>query len=79
MGLVVSRLDSREKACFSRLSTGSQFLGRESNSHYHLHMKCLSTVCPSIHGSQPEIPDSVKVKLNLTQLMYLYSCFRIQL
>ena len=39
MGLVVSHAERR---LVSNLSTGSQFLGRESNSHYHLHMKCLS-------------------------------------
>ena len=38
MGLVVARAERR---LVSNLVTGSQFLGRESNSHYHLSMQCL--------------------------------------
>ena len=62
MGLVVSRAERR---LVSNLSTGSQFLGRESNSHYHLHMKCLSTVCPAFNGRLLEIPHNVKANLSL--------------
>ena len=35
MGLVVARAERR---IVSNLATGTQFLGRESNSHYHAHM-----------------------------------------
>ena len=76
MGLVVSRA---ERQLVSNLSTGSQFLGRESNSHYHLHMKCLSTVCPAFNGRMLEIPHNVKANLSLMQKMYLNCCFGIQL
>ena len=39
MGLVVARM---ERWMVSNLTTGAQFLGKESNSHYHAHMSCLS-------------------------------------
>ena len=47
-GLVVSRLERR---LVSNLATGAQFMGKESNSHYHAHMACLQQVCPSFKGT----------------------------
>ena len=76
MGLVVSRAERR---LVSNLSTGSQFLGKESNSHYHLHMKCLSVVCPTFHGGMLQVPLDVKAKLNDMQNIFLNCCFDIQL
>jgi len=37
MGLLVARAETR----LVSNHTGTEFLGRESNSHYHLHMECL--------------------------------------
>ncbi len=48
LGLVVSRAERR---MVSNLSTGAQFMGRESNSHYHLHLHCIRIACSSFHGS----------------------------
>ena len=76
MGLVVSHAERR---LVSNFSTGSQFLGKESNSHYHLHMKCLSVVCPTFHGGMLQIPLDVKAKLNDMQKIFLNCCFDIQL
>ena len=39
MGL---RVAQAERRLVSNLVTGTQFLGRESNSHYHLHMACIN-------------------------------------
>ena len=38
LGLVVAH---PERRLISNLITGAQFLGKESNSHYHAHLKCL--------------------------------------
>ena len=62
MGLVVARAERR---LVSNLATGTQFLGRESNSHYHLHMACLKAADSTFTGDQDlVIPDDVKTKLN---------------
>jgi len=49
MGLLVARAERR---LVSNLHTGTEFLGRESNSHYHLHMECLKRAQPSFSGDQ---------------------------
>ena len=51
----------------------------EKVTHYHLPLKCLSTVCPAFNGRMLEIPHNVKANLSLTQKMYLNCCFGIQL
>ena len=60
MGLVVARAERR---LVSNLSTGVQFLGRESNSHYHLHMMCLRSADGTFNGSDMVIPEDVRAKL----------------
>ena len=72
MGLVVSRLERR---LVSNLLTGTQFLGRESNSHYHLHTACLKAADSNFTGVDLVIPDEVKINLNNFQKVYLISCF----
>ena len=74
MGLVVARAERR---LISNLATGTQFLGRESNSHYHLHMACLKEADSAFTGDQDlVIPDEVKIKLNNFQKVYLITCFK---
>ena len=74
MGLVVARAERR---LVSYLATGIQFLGKESNSHYHLHMACLKAADSAFTGDQDlVIPDEIKIKLNNFQKVYLISCFK---
>ena len=57
MGLVVARAERR---LVSNLSTGTQFLGKESNSYYHLHIACLKAAdCTFNRDSDLVIPDEV--------------------
>ena len=48
--------------------TGMHFLGRESNSHYHVQMACLKLACPSFSGPQLIVPPDVKAKLTPEQV-----------
>ena len=68
MGLVVAHAERR---LVSNLSTGTQFLGRESNSHYHLHLLCLMKVDPSFIGKNLVVPEELKPLLTAVQKMYL--------
>ena len=74
MGLLVARAERR---LVSNLITGIQFLGRESNSHYHLHMMCLKLAKPSFTGEELVIPDEVKSKLTAFQKVYLITCIQV--
>ena len=56
MGLVVARTKRR---LISNLSTGTQFLGRESNSHYHLRLSCLKTANGFVGYDEMIIPDDI--------------------
>jgi len=67
MGLVVARAERR---LVSNLVTGSQFLGRESNSHYHLNMQCLRKADSSFMSKDLVIPEVVS-KVSPMQKMYL--------
>ena len=73
MGLLVARAER----LVSNLVTGTQFLGRESNSHYHLRMTCLKLAKPSFTGEELVIPDEVKSKLTAFQKVYLISCIQV--
>ena len=75
MGLLVARAERR---LVSNLATGTQFLGRESNSHYHLHMACLKAAdCTFTADQDLIVPDDVKISLNEYQKVYLISCFKV--
>ena len=74
MGLLVARAERR---LVSNLHTGTEFLGRESNSHYHLHMECLKPAQPSFSGDQLVILDEVKGKLTTFQKVYLITCIQV--
>jgi len=74
MGLVVARA---ERKLLSNLATGVQFLGKESNSHYHLHLMCLKAADPSFKGGDLVISDEVKVQLTNLQRLYLVTCFQV--
>ena len=70
MGLVVARAKRR---MISNVSTGVQFLGRESNSHYHCRISCLQLVDPSFQGINLVVSDDVRSKLNRYQKLYIPS------
>lgn len=53
------------------VKTGAQFLGRESNSHYHLYMLCLRAVDSPFQGRELRIPEEVRGKLTTYQKVYL--------
>lgn len=74
MGLVVARAERR---MVSNLATGTQFLGRESNSHYHAHMWCLKKASNSFEGSDLVIDEAVKARLTPFQKIYLVSCLQV--
>ena len=74
MGLVVARAERR---LVSNLVTRTQFLGRESNSHYHLHMSCLKLAKPSFTGEELVMPDEIKSKLTAFQKVYLITCIQV--
>ena len=57
------------------LATGVQFLGKESNSHYHLHLSCLKSADVSFTGKDLMVPDDIKPALSAVQKMYLATCF----
>ena len=74
MGLVVAHAERR---LVSNLSNGTQFLGRESNSHYHLHLLCLKKADPSLLGKNLVVPEQLKPSLTAVQKMYLAACFDV--
>lgn len=74
LGLVVARAERR---LISNLATGVQFLGKESNSHYHLHLSCLKSADMSFTGKDLMVPDDIKPALSAVQKMYLATCFGI--
>jgi len=63
--LVVARAERR---LVQNTMTGMHFLGRESNSHYHVQMACLKLACPSFSGPQLIVPPDVKAKLTPEQV-----------
>ena len=74
MGLVVARTERR---LVPNVATGVIFLGRVSNSHYHLHLACITKADPSFKGPDLKVPIAVKSKLNMYQKLYLASCFNV--
>ena len=74
MGLVVAHA---ERHLVSNLSTGTQSLGRESNSHYHLHLLCLKKADSLFTGRNLVVPEELKPLLTAVQKMYLAACFDV--
>ena len=70
-------LVARAERLVSNLVTGTRFLGRESNSHYHLHMSCLKLAKSSFTGEELVIPDEIKSKLTAFQKVYLITCIQV--
>ena len=70
LGLVVSRAVRR---LVSNLATGVQFLGKESNSHYHAHRVCLVKADATFSGAKLVVPPDVKEN----QRMYLATCLGV--
>ena len=76
MGLVVDRAERR---MISNVTTGVQFLGRESNSHYHCRLICLQTADSCFQGKDLVITDDVRLKLTRYQKLYLLTCLQVHL
>ena len=74
LGLVVARVERR---LICNLATGVQFLGKESNSHYHLHLSCLKSADVSFTGKDLMVPDDIKPALSAVQKMYLATYFDV--
>ena len=73
LGLVVAHT---ERWIVSNLATGTQFLGRDSNSHYHAHMTCLKMVKSSFIEKDLIIPSTVQEHLTPIQKVYLTTCLQ---
>ena len=63
-----------ERRLISNIATGVQFLGKESNSHYHLHLSCLKSAEMTFTGKDLMVPDNIKPALTAVQKMYLATC-----
>ena len=73
LGLVVARAERR---LISNMTTGVQFLGKESNSHYHLHKSCLTAADATFNCSEIVIPDLVRTNLTAYQKIYFFFFFQ---
>ena len=76
MGLVVACMERR---MVSNLTTGAQFLGKETNSHYHAHMSCLRLASPLSKGSDLVVPEDVDILLTPFQKIFLTTCLQVAL
>jgi len=74
LGLVVAHA---ERCLICNLATGVQFLRKESNSHYHLHLSCLRGADISFTTRDLMVSDDIKNALLVVQKMYLTACFDI--
>ena len=74
LGLVFAR---PERRIVSNVATGVSFLGRESNSHYHLHMMCIRKADPSFKPTDLVSPMTLKNQLSVCQKLYLSRCFQL--
>jgi len=70
LGLVVARAERR---LVSNLVTGLQFLGKESNSHYHFDLHCIRAAEPTFSPGELVIPDDVRSSLSDTHRHFIYS------
>lgn len=69
-------LVQREARLVSNLVTGTQFLRKESNPHFHLHMACIKVADSTFTRDQDlTVPDDVKIRLTGYQKVHLLSCF----
>ena len=73
MGLVVAW---PERRLASNMATGVTFLGKKSNSYYHLHMACIVKADSSFNATTDLIIPST-LELNVYQKLYLTSCFNL--
>ena len=74
--LAVSRAERR---IISNLATGTQFLGKETNSHYHLKISCIKAADHTFQGPELVIPQAIKERLTTCQKTYLEICFKISI
>lgn len=59
MGLIALRAECR---VVTNITTGVQFLSKESNSHYHVHMNCLRQAMPQFTASNITIPQGTALR-----------------
>ena len=50
---------------------------KESNSHYHAHMKCLKIVDSSFNNDHLVIPEDLVAKFTVYQKFYLSTCLQV--
>ena len=50
---------------------------KESNSHYHAHMKCLKIVDSSFGGDHLVIPEDLVANLTVYQKFYFSTCLQV--
>ena len=74
LGLVVSRAEQR---LVPNLATGVQFMGKESNSHYHAHKLCLVKADATFTGKKLVVLPELRGKLNGYQRLYLATCLEV--
>ena len=53
-----------ERRLVSNMDTGVQFLGKESNFHYHAHKLCLLKADAKFNGRERVMPPELREKLN---------------
>ena len=73
LGMVVARAERR---LIINQSTGLQFLGKESNSHYHARLSCLQNASPSFKSEDLVIAEDIKSCLFLSKVLLaaLHEC-----
>ena len=71
LGLVVAHL---ERKLITNPTTGIQFWGRESNSHYHANVMCLKKMCATF---EIEVPKELIPELTILQKVYLMTCLQV--
>ena len=69
LDLLVSRAERR---IISNLATGTQFLGKETNSHYHLKISCtcIKAANHTFQRLELVIPQAIKEQLTTCQKTY---------
>ena len=75
LGLVVAHAERR---IISNPATGSQFLGKEGNSHYHAHVNCIRIADTSFQSQDLVVPEDLKEKLTVFQKTYIANIFNVQ-
>ena len=76
LGLLVARAERR---LIINQSTGLQFLGKESNSHYHARLSCLQKACSIFKSKDLVIAEDIKSRLSIYQKYYLLNFMNVNI